>query len=181
VVTIFTTCFNKNLCTFSVFMCYGSQTPIISLNSINQLVFSNVSVACSPWGRTLNFLREFRRRFLLRWFSEFLLQVRRPKMYNEPCQMLNSSPYIENTWVVLSIGYLFVDFICGHDFLTLNEIDFWYSIVGRLTQTSVLLRSALFWDITRRRVIIVYRRFGTTFRSHLHGSKVRVGKKESSL
>jgi hypothetical protein len=29
------------------------------------------------------------------------------------------------------------------------------------------MRSALFWDITRRRVIIVYRRFGTTYRSHL--------------
>jgi hypothetical protein len=27
--------------------------------------------------------------------------------------------------------------------------------------------SALFWDITRRRVVIVYRRFGTTYRSHL--------------
>jgi hypothetical protein len=33
--------------------------------------------------------------------------------------------------------------------------------------------SALFWDI---RVVIVYRRFGTTCRSHLLGSRVRVGK-----
>jgi hypothetical protein len=31
------------------------------------------------------------------------------------------------------------------------------------------LRSALFWDITRRHVVIVYRRFGTTYLSHLHG------------
>jgi hypothetical protein len=35
-------------------------------------------------------------------------------------------------------------------------------------------RSALFWDITRRRVVTVHRRFGTTYRSHLHGSRVRV-------
>jgi hypothetical protein len=42
-----------------------------------------------------------------------------------------------------------------------------------------LMRSALFRDITRRRVVIVYRRFGTTYRSHLHGSRVRVGKKAS--
>jgi hypothetical protein len=28
-------------------------------------------------------------------------------------------------------------------------------------------RSALFWDITRRRVVIVYRRFGTTYRKHV--------------
>jgi hypothetical protein len=31
------------------------------------------------------------------------------------------------------------------------------------------MRSALFWDTTRRRVVIVYRRFGTTYRLHLHG------------
>jgi hypothetical protein len=35
---------------------------------------------------------------------------------------------------------------------------------------AMLMRSALFWGITRRRVIIVYRRFGTTYRYHLHGS-----------
>jgi hypothetical protein len=28
----------------------------------------------------------------------------------------------------------------------------------------------VFWGITQRRVVIVYRRFGTTYRSHLHGS-----------
>jgi hypothetical protein len=33
-----------------------------------------------------------------------------------------------------------------------------------------LLRSAPFWDIMRRRMVIVYRRFGTTYRSHLQGS-----------
>jgi hypothetical protein len=41
------------------------------------------------------------------------------------------------------------------------------------------LRSALFWDIMWRHVVIVYQSFGTTCRSHLHGSRVRVGKKES--
>jgi hypothetical protein len=30
-------------------------------------------------------------------------------------------------------------------------------------------RSALFWGITRSRVVIIYRRFGTTYRSHLQG------------
>jgi hypothetical protein len=38
------------------------------------------------------------------------------------------------------------------------------------------MKPAPFWDITRRSVVIVYRRFGTTYRSHLHGSRVRVGK-----
>jgi hypothetical protein len=32
------------------------------------------------------------------------------------------------------------------------------------------IRSALFWDIVQHRVVILYRRFGTTHRSHLQGS-----------
>jgi hypothetical protein len=39
----------------------------------------------------------------------------------------------------------------------------------------MFMRSALFWDITRRFVVIVYRRFGTTYWSHLHGSRVKMG------
>jgi hypothetical protein len=39
----------------------------------------------------------------------------------------------------------------------------------------MLMRSALFWDIARRRVVTVYRRFGTKHRSHLRGSRDRVG------
>ena len=33
------------------------------------------------------------------------------------------------------------------------------------------VRSALFWDITQRRVVMIYRRFGTTYLSHLEGSR----------
>jgi uncharacterized protein YwbE len=39
------------------------------------------------------------------------------------------------------------------------------------------MKSAVFWGITLRCVVIVYRRFGTTYLSHPHGSRVRVGKK----
>ena len=35
------------------------------------------------------------------------------------------------------------------------------------------MKSAVFWGITRPRVVIVYWRFGTTYRSHLHGWTVR--------
>jgi hypothetical protein len=34
---------------------------------------------------------------------------------------------------------------------------------------ATLMRPVLFWDITRRRVVIVHRRFGTMYRSHLLG------------
>jgi hypothetical protein len=33
------------------------------------------------------------------------------------------------------------------------------------------VKSAVFWGIKRRRVVIVYRRFGTTYLTHLHGSR----------
>jgi hypothetical protein len=35
-----------------------------------------------------------------------------------------------------------------------------------------VISTALFWDITGRHLVIVYRRFGTTYRSHVHGSRV---------
>jgi hypothetical protein len=41
----------------------------------------------------------------------------------------------------------------------------------KVNLTSTFLKSEPFWDITRRRVVIVYRCFGTTYRSHLHGGK----------
>jgi hypothetical protein len=36
---------------------------------------------------------------------------------------------------------------------------------------AMLMRSALFCGITQRRVVILYRRFGTTYRSHLQASR----------
>ena len=38
-------------------------------------------------------------------------------------------------------------------------------------ETSVPVRTALFWVITQRVVVIPRRRFGTTYRSHLQGSR----------
>jgi hypothetical protein len=35
----------------------------------------------------------------------------------------------------------------------------------------MLMKSVLFWDIMQRRVALLYRRFGTTYRSHLQGSR----------
>ena len=32
--------------------------------------------------------------------------------------------------------------------------------------------SLLFWDFTKRRVVVSYRRFGTAYRSHLQGSQL---------
>jgi len=37
-----------------------------------------------------------------------------------------------------------------------------------------LERTALFWVITQRVVVISSRRFGTNYRSHLQGSRIRV-------
>jgi len=40
-------------------------------------------------------------------------------------------------------------------------------------QTTHILRSTLFWDITQRLVTNPCRRFGTTYRSHLQGSRIQ--------
>jgi hypothetical protein len=36
---------------------------------------------------------------------------------------------------------------------------------------AMYMGSMLFWDITQRRVVILYRRFATTFGSHVEGSR----------
>jgi hypothetical protein len=43
-------------------------------------------------------------------------------------------------------------------------------IFEAFTVTDYNAYPVVFWVITRRRVVIIYRRFGTTYRSHLHGS-----------
>jgi hypothetical protein len=43
----------------------------------------------------------------------------------------------------------------------------WQGVVS----ARMMRKSALFWGITRRRVVIVYGRFGTTYRSHPQGVK----------
>jgi hypothetical protein len=42
-----------------------------------------------------------------------------------------------------------------------------------LMLNNLTTKSVVFWVITRRRMVIIYRRFGTTYRSHLHGSSHR--------
>jgi len=34
------------------------------------------------------------------------------------------------------------------------------------------MRSALFWDLTKRRIVVSYRWYGTTYRSQLQGSSI---------
>ena len=45
---------------------------------------------------------------------------------------------------------------------------------------AMLIRSALFWDITQRRLVILYRRFGTTYRS-VPSSSIKKSKKKGLL
>jgi len=44
------------------------------------------------------------------------------------------------------------------------------SVLGYLTNYLILFVILLFGDVVRRRLIIRYRRFGTTYRSHIEGS-----------
>jgi hypothetical protein len=44
----------------------------------------------------------------------------------------------------------------------------------RTVKPSEEMRSAFFWDITQRRMVTLYRRFGTMYRSHLQGLSPRI-------
>jgi hypothetical protein len=44
---------------------------------------------------------------------------------------------------------------------------------SKFLRTKSDLRTALFWVITQRVVVISYRRFGTAYRSHLQGSRIQ--------
>jgi len=48
-----------------------------------------------------------------------------------------------------------------------NLTSSWSQVAG-----TKLMKSALFRNITQRIVVILYWRFGTTYRSHLSGSKI---------
>jgi hypothetical protein len=65
---------------------------------------------------------------------------------------------------------IILTFTCGQ---SQNELSAQIELYGPRFQASavMLMKSALFWDVMRRRVVIVYRRFWTC-RSHLHGSRV---------
>jgi hypothetical protein len=43
------------------------------------------------------------------------------------------------------------------------------NLLNRVHKVASYLRTALFWAITPRVVVITYRRFGTTYKSHLKG------------
>ena len=45
----------------------------------------------------------------------------------------------------------------------------------------MLKKCALFWGVTQRREVILYRRFGTTYRSHIQGSRSPWRKEKGKL
>jgi hypothetical protein len=48
--------------------------------------------------------------------------------------------------------------------------------VGSEVLTAVVMKSTIFWDITPCSPLSVNRRFGGTYRLHLHGRKNKLGK-----
>jgi len=45
-----------------------------------------------------------------------------------------------------------------------------YAVNGSSYLTNHKVRSALFWDLTQRKMVVTYRSFGATFRSHFQRS-----------
>jgi hypothetical protein len=62
-----------------------------------------------------------------------------------------------------------------HNRPTCNEVSAKLRDVNMGGERNIILRSVLFWGITQRRVVILYRRFGTTYRSHFHWLRSLLG------
>ena len=62
--------------------------------------------------------------------------------------------------------------LCKRDYLRLVlwHIRWWILCVWFQAFAAMYIRSSLFWDITRRRVVFSYRSFWTTYLPHLQGS-----------
>jgi len=54
-----------------------------------------------------------------------------------------------------------------------NSTTFTHTSLGITNFTSVIMRTALVWVISRRVVVISYRSFGTTYQSQLQGSRIQ--------
>jgi hypothetical protein len=60
---------------------------------------------------------------------------------------------------------------CGLFFANSSFKELKIKFTSFQASAAMLMKYALFWDIAQSRVAIPYRRFGTTYRSHLQGSR----------
>jgi hypothetical protein len=80
---------------------------------------------------------------------------------------------IKNAWIYTSIPYVFmpwciINFTETLSFLTLCNFPFSGWWLWRILRSGMWRR--VLWDITQRRVVFLYRRFGTTYHPRLQGS-----------
>ena len=115
---------------------------------INHLSFLSVATVLS-WPRLLTFLHE----------------------YSDSIRILPQSLWQNLLVVKLSFFNKFRAPI--YQFGQHNSTTYTYSSLGSTNFTSIIMRTVLFWIIARRVVVIPYRRFGTTYRSHLKGSRIQ--------
>jgi hypothetical protein len=83
--------------------------------------------------------------------TELVLQSQRPMSAVSKCH--RTGPWRTVYWMLHRTKLSFTGFIC-----------FW--------EQEPKMRTALFWVITQRIVVIYYRRFGTTYRTHPQGSRI---------
>jgi hypothetical protein len=96
------------------------------------------------------------------WSTVLLTKITGPQLVKYPTPSDKHRRFIA---VSTTAHYLYLSWPGSIQSTTPNPISL-RSILILSFQLRLWLGSALFWDITRRRVV-VYRRFGTTYRSHL--------------
>jgi hypothetical protein len=132
---------------------------------------------------SLSAARRYLETFTVWWRVQFGMSfihcfpwVRRPILTPKPTDDGESS---NCEW--FQMRYAIVRIIPEGDVLLTLLVNFTWDYVSRKKKktwfqasAAMLMRSALFWGITRRRVLIVYGRFGTKYLSHLHRSRVLI-------
>jgi hypothetical protein len=80
--------------------------------------------------------------------------------------------------IAVQVRIFYTSLNCVEKEIHIMRFGIWiFTVRDCRSEVVLLVKSVVFWVITRRRVVIIYRRFGTTYRSHPHGSRFRVGKK----
>jgi len=83
-------------------------------------------------------------------------------MFDKSCTYINllnntsTLNFLSLTYFVLLPYFMFADLLC---YVRYN--------------VTYVMRTALFWVVTQRIVVYYYRRFGTTYRLHLQGSRIQ--------
>jgi hypothetical protein len=142
-----------------------SYNIFLSQSQNVQLLWCQVSEVISRWLKIFGLTRKIDslsrkcvRRSLFFWAQTVLMHI------VEVWAWLGCTSRMAMKWKMGNVLCLYLGWCLPHLAVRSEAHLVWYH----------QKRTALFWAITQRVVLIPYRRFGTTYRAHLEGSRIKV-------